>query len=138
MVKHEVAKLEKEWLDLAVAMALGHNPIVEPKRRKNRMPCWRDGDVWIGVDGDRGARCFLAVSDDRADYFEPSTDWAQGGPLIDQHKIWLSDDAEGWIASAPPHANSAIKEGSTPLIAAMRCLVAAHFGEWAELPEIGG
>ncbi len=52
----------------------------------------------------------------------PSTDWAQGGPLIEREKITLSDCEGGWAAGYAGTLNSF---GPTPLIAAMRCFVAS-------------
>lgn len=64
-----------------------------------------------------------------------STDWAQGGPIIEREKItvrfWEGEDyvhaykwnTEGW------------HEGPTPLIAAMRCYVASKLGDEIEIPE---
>lgn len=66
--------------------------------------------------------------------YTPSTDWTQGGPIIEQGRIcvvyrhfsniWLAYDdklTEGW--------------GDTPLIAAMRCFVASRLGDEVEIPE---
>jgi hypothetical protein len=69
------------------------------------------------------------------DDFDYSTDWAQGGPIIEREKItvrfWENEpfvhaymwNREGWL------------EGPTPLIAAMRCFVASKLGEEVEIPE---
>jgi hypothetical protein len=63
-----------------------------------------------------------------------STDWAQGGPIIEREKIALSYDTErfGWVASF--YAGDDVF-GGTPLIAAMRCYVASKLGDEIEIPE---
>lgn len=66
-----------------------------------------------------------------------STDWAQGGPIIDRTGICLSSDHEdagdGWIAYMPERG-SCIR-GDTALIAAMRCYVASKLRDEVEIPE---
>lgn len=62
-----------------------------------------------------------------------STNWAMGGPLLDKHHMWISDDGEGVVyASKIPHVNEAIQEGPTMLIAICRAVVRAAFGDEVE------
>ena len=63
-----------------------------------------------------------------------STDWAQGGPIIEREKIGLSYDIErmGWSAF---FYDGDDVFGGTPLIAAMRCYVASRLGEEVEVPD---
>lgn len=73
--------------------------------------------------------------------FFPSTDWAQGGPIIDriqglEQKQWLESSSEtkcevhihnydgDWIAFGP-----------TLLITSMRCYVASKLGDKVEIPK---
>ena len=72
--------------------------------------------------------------------FEPSTDWAQGGPIIEREGINLENNPSRchWNAStpAPEHRNGAVETvGLTPLIAAMRCYVASKLGDVIDIPE---
>ena len=64
--------------------------------------------------------------------WSPSTDWAQGGPIIEREQIELCFTAvlDTWYAQ-PNDMDSVCqrKKGSTPLIAAMRCYVASKQGE---------
>jgi hypothetical protein len=68
----------------------------------------------------------------------PSTDWSQGGPIIEREWIALeflagAGDAgmDVWVASI-----RGIDEcGPTPLIAAMRCYCCAKLGDEVEIPE---
>ena len=73
-----------------------------------------------------------------------STDWAQGGPIIEREKIAVMH-----IADRQAHQQWAAGEhddeytdrfwevvcGPTPLIAAMRCYVASKLGDEVEIPE---
>ena len=73
------------------------------------------------------------------DFWFPSTDWAQGGPIIEREKIsvmfsfdlgvWVSAIGELWV----PEEGGV--HGPTPLIAAMRCYVASKLGEEVEVPH---
>lgn len=70
--------------------------------------------------------------------FEPSTDWAQGGPIIERERIdlmWQMGGRPYWLAETQPDHNDQSEEGSTPLIAAMRCYVASKLGDEVEIPE---
>lgn len=70
-----------------------------------------------------------------------STDWAQGGPLIEQEKITLMYCEGEFIAGTNPECfeNKVFmyhkQYGPTPLIAAMRCYVALKLGDEVEIPE---
>lgn len=65
--------------------------------------------------------------------YEPSTDWALGGPIIEREKIELFMRDEQWFAYS---SNSTPEDfhGDTPLIAAMRCYVASKLGHEVEIP----
>jgi hypothetical protein len=75
-----------------------------------------------------------SVHDGVADVFyfgeawKPSTDWSQGGPIVEREKIELFIRDEKWFA----YSSLSTPEdfyGETPLIAAMRCYVASKQGE---------
>jgi hypothetical protein len=68
-----------------------------------------------------------------------STNWAQGGPIIEREGIslirqtpdrWVSEYSNG--CDRFDHARS---HGPTPLIAAMRCYVASKLGDDVDVPE---
>jgi hypothetical protein len=64
----------------------------------------------------------------------PSTDWAQGGPIIECNLITIFRHDEEWFA----HSQLSTPEdfhGDTPLIAAMRCYVASILGGEVEIPK---
>lgn len=65
-----------------------------------------------------------------------STDWAQGGPIIERECILLSVDAAGvWGVFIESGATDFLYHGPTPLVAAMRCYVASKLGDEVEIPE---
>jgi hypothetical protein len=64
---------------------------------------------------------------------EYSTDWAQGGPIIQRERIEIHNAANNeWAAHAKFQVYGI---GQTPLIAAMRCYVASEMGDEVEIPE---
>ena len=68
------------------------------------------------------------------DWWQPSTDWAQGGPIIERERINVYyDGGEYWCATTD--TGDAPKFGPTPLITAMRCYVASKLGAEIEIPE---
>jgi hypothetical protein len=94
-------ELTGEALDLAVAQCEGHD--VED-------PTW-----WANF---RNELCY-------------STDWAQGGPIIEREKIALrphEHKLQHWSAEQPLNVLSSFSTGPAPLIAAMRCYVASKQG----------
>ena len=73
-----------------------------------------------------------------------STDWAQGGPIIEREKIGIDwetydtgDIADGiWVAGIhTPPQGMYIMEDFSPLIAAMRCYVASKLGDDVDIPK---
>ncbi len=75
-----------------------------------------------------------------------SSDWKLAGPIIERERIstgvtnWDSE-AYAWIAHWPAYVQLAVGRvtrfeqcGPTPLIAAMRCYVAAKLGDEIEVP----
>ena len=71
--------------------------------------------------------------------FDPSTDWAQGGPIIEREHINTCSGYQ-WEASKDFDAiggdsDTAVEYGPTTLIAAMRCYVASNLGDEIEIPE---
>ena len=70
------------------------------------------------------------------DGYTPSTNWAQGGAIIEQEKISLWSRGKEWAAeSFTPNEQGHEETGKTPLVAAMRCYVASWLGDEVQLPE---
>jgi Protein of unknown function (DUF2591) len=73
--------------------------------------------------------------------FEPSTDWSQGGPIIERERIGVTpmtptvgdDRMPFWYANHEGQLD--FQDGPTPLIAAMRCYVASKLGDEVDIPE---
>ena len=62
-----------------------------------------------------------------------STDWAQGGPIIEREKTAIKENGYGhWFAKV---GTGKWMRGPTPLIAAMRCYVASKLGDEVEIPD---
>lgn len=91
----------------------------------------------------RGSK-YLAIGD-MGLTFRPSSDWRQGGPLIEKYQVWLSPPTDceprGWDADV---YNADGLEGSgvrvitacdTALIAACRAIVASRVGPEVEIPQ---
>ena len=72
-----------------------------------------------------------------------STDWSQGGPIIEREEIGTERHApcmsgSEWEARGSITAKGAgylWAYGPTPLIAAMRCYVASKLGDEVEVPD---
>ena len=63
-----------------------------------------------------------------------STNWAQGGPIVDREGLsWHCGNKSSWHAYAYGRAENV--SGPTPLIAAMRCYVASKLGDEVDVPE---
>lgn len=121
----KTSELTGAALDWAVAKCEGESPSVIPNGHYN------SGKVVIG---------WKPSLDDHI-YAEYSTDWAQGGPIIEkikgfELKIWLESESN---SRCEAHIHNCegnwIEFGSTPLEAAMRCYVASKFGDEIEIPK---
>jgi hypothetical protein len=65
-----------------------------------------------------------------------STEWAQGGPIIERERICIRDIGDGiWEADDQRDPSAHKYQGETPLIAAMRCYVASKLGASVDVPE---
>jgi hypothetical protein len=87
-------------------------------------------DPWLTLDG---------IAYQPLHSYTPSTDWAQGGPIIERERIAIWFEKYDDIDSALPvwaavRFNEQDYYGSTPLIAAMRCYVASKLGDEIEIP----
>ena len=69
--------------------------------------------------------------------FNPSTNWAQGGPIVEKELINLITTA-GYPWRATMYMGGGVwidQHGPTPLIAAMRCYVVSKLGDTVEITE---
>lgn len=80
------------------------------------------------------------TEDDNGEWWNPSEQWSQGGPLIETHGISIIKDKDDGIWYAGPEYwiqggfDGEYAIGPTPLIAAMRAFCAAKLGDEVELP----
>jgi len=87
---------------------------------------WTDEDCLVNV---------TTFSDHDGTICNYSTDWAQGGPIIERERIETRYDrmgrfSEPWIAATLER----MIIGPTPLIAAMRCYVTSKLGDEVDIP----
>lgn len=112
----KTSELTGDALDWAVAKCEGHEWRCPWILEKHGYSAWRSYELGWG--------CW---------HGSPSTDWAQGGLIIDREGIATqqSPDRSCWMA----HNNSPAFEGETPLIASMRCYVASKLGDEVDVPN---
>lgn len=67
--------------------------------------------------------------------YAPSTDWAQGGPILAEEKICLWSWGGDYEACYNGLPNEHICTGPTPLVAAMRCFVSMTLGSELDVPK---
>jgi hypothetical protein len=142
-MKHRVDTLEGALLEMGVAIATGDaarsNFVMwpppgrfplEPRRPALEFEC--DPDMPAHDHDFKAWKMWQTL-----DY---STDWSQGGPLVERERIAIMPREEGdpWRAAVwlPPAGSGVMVYGTgpTPLIAAMRAYVASKLGEEVDLP----
>lgn len=73
--------------------------------------------------------------------YTPSTDWKEGGLIIEREKIEFTRCHGFWRARMEYTNDDSMRsqfseeEGETHLIAAMRCFVASRLGDVVDIPE---
>lgn len=69
----------------------------------------------------------------------PSTNWSQGGPIIEREKLCVCPTGSTYLGaplwSGTDDTGRYTELGFTPLIAAMRCYVASKLGDTVDIPE---
>lgn len=104
-------------------------------------------DVSI-IDGSDGCKALVRGKNVRAGQpWSPSSNWSQGGPLIDRHRVSVSPISvevgsyafrmagcvECWKADKA-YSGAGTLYGPTTLIAAMRAIVVSELGETVRVP----
>lgn len=123
-MKVKTSELQGKALDWAVAKCEGYTPI-----NHSRLAV-----VMVERKNLRGIMQCAYISSLRY-----SSDWAQGGPIIDRE--WICPDrllSGLWLAAKRNNEGDSMlfaMTGETPLIATMRCYVASKLGEEVEVPE---
>ena len=100
-----------------------------------------DWAVWTAAGGaaaypkTASGKAFLKLwKGNSAKYIHPSTDWSQGGSIIERECIDLRFGGDD-LWEALMDAQTLCVPGPTPLVAAMRCYVASKLGNEVEIPE---
>jgi hypothetical protein len=92
-----------------------------------------------GVDEEAFRLFYRDAEGDGDAEFHYSTDWAQGGPIIEREGIFCKPTInKGWRSyQRDPFSNGICNSqyGPTPLISAMRCYVASKLGDTVHIPE---
>lgn len=126
----KTAELIGPALDWAVSYALGYNPSKDFHSHGMTWHGWWETAAYIDTKPNEYRRIPRY-----------STDWSQGGPIIERERIALillpspnytsNKEWNYWSASVVTHSVT----GPTPLIAAMRCYVASKLGDEVDIPE---
>jgi hypothetical protein len=136
----KISELTGTALDWAVAKCMTGGEIFQSGRVAHA--------VVLHVVGGTTAPYFVKDSGVVRCAFEPSTNWAQGGPIIERERVTVAKGnsiyfpqgnengdyyEDLWIARLNP--SDPWTHGPTPLVAAMRCYVASKLGDTVDLPK---
>lgn len=115
-----------DWaVEAATEVQFKEGRIVKICRRESTTP------AWIEVENSPGSSpYFHRVS--------TSTDWSQGGPIIERERIDCISDpcgSAGWMGRSWINQKEIRQFGPTPLVAAMRCYVASQLGNEVDIPD---
>lgn len=132
MIEVKAAELIGPALDWAVAKAIGG------ERKPHRFASNDDAPMYEAWVFPEGSYCRACTQ------WSPSTDWSQGGPLIEKHLVSFCVEHEDVILAVLCDDYgmyiSGWRQGETHLIAACRAIVAAKLGDAALVPAalVGG
>ncbi len=132
-MKIKTSELNGAALDWAVAAALNaqfkESRVIKICRIEATTPARVEREKWLG-------------SAPHYDRFSPSTDWAQGGLIIDREGIGVREGNPIYFPKGNENGDlyeplwiAGKQHGQTPLIAAMRCYVASKLGDEVEIPD---
>jgi hypothetical protein len=112
-------------LDWAVALAQGATNL-----KHDTVASW-----WFVLEGkDRT----LSKGWSASQSYNPSTNWDQGGPIIEREGICLKKGHSGWWIAKLLDVNDEehfVTVAPTPLVAAMRCYVISKLGNEVDIPK---
>lgn len=141
MIEVKTADLTGQALDWAVAIAVHGKVYVYPEG--GLCP----PEDTISLNEDDGTMRVNSGGFHPKDSWSPSTDWSQGGPLIEKYQVSLNPEshngAEGSEMSERWYANVYYDGGDeystdfcdTALIAACRAIVGTAFGDSVKVPK---
>lgn len=143
----KVSELTVAALDWAVATCEGLPLKLDPMGFRKDAPTSIQAGWWVwDGEGQNQVIGHRKTSRYQEEGYSPSTDWAQGGPIIEREMIQLTphcmvNPLHGWAAAYRSfdedddvYALHRMR-GKTPLIAAMRCYVASKLGDTVKIPE---
>ena len=124
-MKSKTSELKGVALDWAVAMAQDLNPFIDDHRT---------------VEG------ALSVLVGKRKVYEPSSNWAQSGPIIERYSIQVERGCDAYVAYTNKYwwedadgglefRDETTAEGGDYLTASMRCFVEAKLGDEVEIPD---
>ena len=88
-----------------------------------------------GLDIDLHSGMTLTIRGD-GDWWNPSFNWSQGGPIIEREGVCLWSEGYDWEAKIQTGPGEWLTEwDASPLVAAMRCYVASKLGDEVDIPE---
>ena len=99
--------------------------------------CVNPAHWMIRTHQDNEDQWYVTLHGGRGNY-APSTDWNQGGPIIERERILIQPEigkensGNAWSAIS---LTGYVSYGPTPLIAVMRCYVASKLGDEVEIPN---
>jgi len=128
-MKVNTSDLTGAALDWAVA-------VVDERREPRIEYAYMDKKPFISV----YIQCDLSGDTEYRGPYDPHKNWAIAGPIIEREWLdvtpWPNESAEDLRWQCSQHDNiDCTYFGPTPLIAAMRCFVAAEFGSEIDIPE---
>lgn len=127
--KVKVSELIGPALDFAVARCQGEPIVFDPMNFGIKPP----GGYWIWNDKDPITKAprYMQIGST----YSPSTKWEQAGPIIELECIGIWWDG-AWHAKYDGCEPSEVQDDcKSPLVVAMRCLVASYLGAEVEIPE---
>lgn len=118
----KTSELSGAALDWAVAKCEGYLDFIK-----------KDEIVYVHPDGTWFRNC----------NWQPSTNWSQGGPIIERERLYVTRFGDDWQARSYwhngyksfVHVFMCEATDSSLLVAAMRCYVASKLGDVVEIPE---
>ena len=151
-MKIKTSELTGPALDWAVAKAEGRGLQRNPVGAQGGHGWW----IWEETPSGRGGilidkSVYMEIGPhtqpktrNSGDRYSPSTDWAQGGPILGREltsvNLVSEENEQKWSARKAkylPEEGAKVLEqcGPTPLIAICRCYVASKLGDEVDVPE---
>ena len=138
-MKIKTSELQGAALDWAVAKCEGLPLRLDPMGFRKDAPTSMQAGWWVwDGEGQNQVIGHRKTRRGEEDGYSPSTDWAQGGPIIEREEIsvWyrvgvnLTANIDGKYEQSVPY-----RQPHAQLTVAMRCYVASKLGDNIDIPE---